>query len=263
MKLLERMGYPRAQLIFQSNTSEKSSSSVVDSVEFRDDHRVVVTLNLGLLGAEGLLPTYFIQRASQLDALDELYAFARYFDHGLIGSMVRSLDPEGPRGAYRDIEEMKRSYLRLIGLSSASGMQWLLQRCFPETVVRVQRSLLERIDTGFAAQPGGQLDGVGVIGGSYASAAAGLVADLIVEDEVDDRGRPWLSSFEPRLTEKVLPIIAPEATPLEIRLLVLDYRRFAAVADLPEAHPARLGRERVKGREGTPYTIPLYTTFGA
>src|SRR5688572_15580168 len=74
VRLLEAHGYAPERTFFESNAELASASSLVESVRFWDGDEasfgevgaeraasayVTVTVNLGLLGGQGLLPTYF------------------------------------------------------------------------------------------------------------------------------------------------------------------------------------------------------------
>src|SRR5688500_4756143 len=77
LRLLEAEGYDSEHILFESNPETAASPALVAAVTFHRSpvRRVVVTLNLGLLGANALLPTYFQHVAEQMPEPESYFDF--------------------------------------------------------------------------------------------------------------------------------------------------------------------------------------------
>src|SRR6185436_18501491 len=122
-------------------THEGAASTLIEAVSFRagPPRRVLITMNLGLLGDNSLLPSYFFHIIEGTHAPERFYDFIRFFDHRLIENLRRGLHPDDDHGIYRDWNEVLRSFFRMLGPGSVSTMHWLGQHYFPDLGVRVAR----------------------------------------------------------------------------------------------------------------------------
>jgi len=260
VELLVAKGYERDEILFEG-THEGESASLVEAVRFRPKpHQgVTISLNMGLLGDNSLLPSYFFQVIEGTAEPERFYDFIRYFDHHLLENMRRALFPEDEHGVYRSYERMLRSFFRMLGPGSASTLCWLGQLYFPELGVRVRRWIFTDSSDAYAFRTGESLlDGTGILGRRYQSDAAGLVLDLFAEEETDARGRTWPNVVRLRLNEYLLPLLAPFRIPLVVRLTVLFHASWVRV-DVPFAQQhGYLGYERIQGDAESGHTTVLY-----
>jgi hypothetical protein len=259
LDLLLSNGYRRDQILFES-TAEGSSSTMVVGVEFRENPQmVVVTLSLGLLGDNSLLPSYFLQIVEKSDDPERFFDFLRFFDHRLIENFLRAVYPEDDGAIYKDFPEVERAFLKMLGLGSVSTLEWLSQLHFPELRARVARRAFSSATASHAFRTGrSALDGTGILGRVYESDAAGFVLDLVANEETDMRGRGWATLVQTRLRERLLPTLAPFRIPLIVRLHVLFHASWARV-DFPFADEhGYLGYERFRGDPDQGHTMVLY-----
>lgn len=261
LDLLRDKGYAREDILFEGAHEGSSSPSIVEAVRFRrwPAPGAVVTLNLGLLGDGALLPSYFLEVVESLPRPERFHDFIRFFDHRLVEGFLRAVYPEQEGGPFGDFDRVLRAYFRMLGPGSISTMQWLWQLYFPELPVRVTRQAAARETRSHAFRTGeSRLDGTGILGMVYPWDASELVVELVAEDETDDRGRRWPGLIEARMSERVLPLLAPFHVPLLVRLRVLYHATWARLDTPGAADPSYLGYERLRGDPATGHTTILY-----
>lgn len=261
LDVLRSHGYGDEEILFQSPTEGVSGHSLIASVEFRHApvRTVVVTVNMGLLGDNTLLPSYFLDAIHSSRDPERFYDFIRFFDHRLISNMVRALYPEKGGGAYKDFDSVERSFLRMLGLGSVGTLQWLAQLQFPELRVHVARRAFSNQTVSHAFRTGvTALDGTGVLGRVYEADASGFVLDIYAQEETDARGRGWAAIVRDRLRRQLFPILDPFRIPLVIRLRVLFHASWVRL-DFPAADEhGYLGYERIRGQPEDGHTLVLY-----
>ncbi len=229
--LLLENGYGREEIMFES-AQDRSSGGVVDSGRFVEapGRTVRGTVNLGLLGDNTLLPSYFFEAIEKSADPERFYDFVRFFDHRLIESFFRASYPETDPATIRDWNEMQRSFTRMLGVSSTSTLAWLAKLHFPELRVHAERRGFTRTAASPACRTGeSRLDGTRIIGRIYESDSAGFVVDLFADEEADARGRAWPHVVRTRLENKLLPLLAPHRVPLVVRLRVLFHASWVKV----------------------------------
>ncbi len=93
---------------------------------------------------------------------------------------------------------------------------------------------------------------------AFTPRSVGFIVDIIVEDETDEKGRPWPGLVESRMSERLLPLLEPFRIPLLVRLTVLYHASWAKVeAPGGDAH-GYLGYERLRDKDASPHTMILY-----
>ncbi|RKH12222.1 hypothetical protein D7X74_24025 [Corallococcus sp. CA047B] len=258
LRLLESQGYVRDRVLFESNPEPVASASLVEAVTFHASpvRRVVVTLNLGLLGTPGLLPSYFLQVAEQLPEPEPFLDFIRFFDHRLLLALVEALHPERNVSLVGDWERTKGFYQRMVGVDSQATLQWLFQQVFPELRVtccrRSFRTRFSGMRPTFGPTP---LDGTGILGNTYAADIGGFQVELLADEESDMRGRDWPSLVRHRFHRHVLPLLVPARLRLEVVLTVRAHGRTVRLGPRPRG---QLGYERLPGAEGKPLRQLIY-----
>jgi hypothetical protein len=250
LRLLESQGYGRDRVLFESNPEPVASTSLVEAVTFHVSpvRRVVVTLNLGLLGTPGLLPSYFLQVAEQLPEPEPFLDFIRFFDHRLLLALVDALHPERDTSLVGDWERTKGFYQRMVGVDSQATLQWLFQQVFPELRVTADRRAFRTRFSGMRQTSGPTpLDGTGILGNTYATDIGGFQVDLFADEESDMRGRDWPALVRHRFHRHVLPLLVPARLQLEVVLTVRTHGRVVRLGPR-----GQLGYERLPGAEGKP-----------
>ncbi|XXF80709.1 type VI secretion system baseplate subunit TssG [Myxococcaceae bacterium GXIMD 01537] len=256
LRLLEAEGYTPERILFESNTEVVSSSSLVEAVHFHASpmRRVVVTLNLGLMGSNALLPSYFMELAEQSPRPEAFFDFIRFFDHRLLEGFTHAVYPEHDRGMLGDWERVKGFYFRMLGVGTVTTLQWLFQLYFPELRVDVSRNAFRNSTASHALRTGiSHLDGTAVLGRHYESDAAGFRVELIAEEETNGAGEAWPHIVQRRLTQTVLPLLAPSRLPLAVALTVLAHASWARI--YPEGF---LGYERLRGGVQAGYRMVIF-----
>ena len=134
LDLLFAKGYHREDILFEG-THEGASLTLVENVTFRQppSRGVLITLNLGLLGDNSLLPSYFFAVIEGTPHPERFFDFIRFFDHRLIESLLRAIYPEGDTSLFASWDDTLRAFLKMLGPGSVSTMHWLAQLYFPET----------------------------------------------------------------------------------------------------------------------------------
>lgn len=256
MRLLEAEGYPPEHILFESNPDPVSSPALVEAVTFhrKPVPRVVVTLNLGLMGANGLLPSYFMEVAEQTLEPDAFFDFIRFFDHRLLTAFLRAIYPERDGALFEDWERAKGFYFRMLGVGSVATLQWLFQLHFPELRVCAIRGAFRNTTASHALRTGiSHLDGTAVLGRIYESDAAGFRVELLADEETTSSGETWPHVVQRRLTDTLLPLLAPSRLTLVVGLTVLSHSSWARLD--PDGF---LGYERLRGNANTGYRMVIF-----
>ena len=92
LRLLLFIGYLPEEIKFKSYNSLCSQASLIKKIQFQHApvKTVIITLNMGLLSAQGTLPNYF-QKIIDKGMMDvqSFYEFIGYFDHSLMYDFFR------------------------------------------------------------------------------------------------------------------------------------------------------------------------------
>ncbi len=258
--LLVAHGYRRDQLLFESNR-EGGATSLVHAIEFRaGGAEVLITVNLGLLGDNTLLPSYFLREVESSRDPQRFYDFIRFFDHCLIENYVRASWPEHDPDIFGDYALLCTAVLKLIGLDSVSSVHWLVQSAFPELGVRVTRGAFPSATGSHACRTGlSRLDGSSVIGRVYETEAQGFLIDLVTDEEAYDRHHNWAAIVRSRLNERCLPVLAPFRLPLRVVLTVLSHASWARLESLRAKTSGYLGYDRIRADEDSQHSVVIWS----
>ena len=258
--LLVAHGYHRDQLMFESNR-EGGATSIVHAVEFRERGAgVLITVNLGLLGDNGLLPSYFLREIEASRDPQRFYDFIRFFDHRLIENYIRASWPEDDPAVYGDYGLLCHAVLKLVGLDSVSSLHWFVQLMFPELRVRVSRGAFHASTTSHACRTGiSRLDGSSVIGRTYETEAQGFLVDLITDEEAFDHRRTWAAVVRARLSDRCLPVLAPFRVPLRVVLTVLSHASWARLESAQAETTGYLGYDRIVAKTDSRHSVVIFS----
>jgi hypothetical protein len=258
--LLVAHGYRREQLLFESNR-EGSATSLVHAIEFRSAGAdVLITVNLGLLGDNALLPSYFLREIEHSRDPQRFYDFIRFFDHRLIENFVRASWPEDDPDVYGDYTLLCRAALKLVGLDSVSSLHWFVQHLFPELGVRVTRGAFPSSTHSHACRTGiSKLDGSSVIGRVYETEAQGFLIELVTDEEAYDRRRTWAAVVRARLNERCLPVLEPFRLPVRVVLTVLSHASWARLESAEAETTGYLGYDRVMAKTDSRHSVVIWS----
>ena len=246
VEVLAHLGYRPEEMLFRSHLGSVSQAGFVHGVEFRRHpiRQVVVTLNMGLLGPQSPLPSYWDSLFEQVEIDEEaLLAFLRFFDHQLLQRFLLATIPERDPTVFKDFEGIKRSYLRLLGVKSIGTLHWLFERIFPELGVKVDRGALTRVVRLDGTRLGSSILGGGaVLGGWSRMPVPGYHVTMFCDEEHTEFGRPWADEVRRRLDGLVFPAIEEAALDLKVSLVIRSEKVWAQLK--PSSY---LGFDRIKG----------------
>ncbi|MDO9141663.1 MAG: hypothetical protein Q7U38_15190 [Methylobacter sp.] len=224
LKLLAHLGYGMEQILFCSNFSNCSQAGLLESIEFRrSPKKVLITLNLGLLGGQSVLPNYLFQQVHNNTIEAQRFAeFFGYFDDRLLRRFLLAIYPEFDGTALpQEWEDRKRTALYTLRLDSVVTLHWLMQLVFPELQTRVEKVTLQRrIDLGAPILGKTQLGHQAVFGKIKNLPMPGLRVTLITDEDNFTANRPWPVEIEQRLDRLVFPLLRVADLHLEVWLMI-------------------------------------------
>ena len=222
--LLAHLGYRMEQIFFCSHFSACSQSRLIESIAFHDMPRkkVVITLNLGLLSGQSLLPSYLFKQVHD-NIIDErrFSEFFGYFDDRLLRRFLLAIYPECDETLVPNWETRKSIALQTLKLDSVVSLHWLTQLVFPELQVRVEKVTLERdIDLG-APILGKSLLGYQTVLGKIKKLPMPGKRITLITDEADfNNGQPWPREIDSRLQKLMIPALQNVELDVEIWLII-------------------------------------------
>jgi hypothetical protein len=222
--LLTHLGYRMEQVFFCSHFSACSQSRLIESIEFHHSpmKKVVITLNLGLLGGQSLLPNYMFKQVHDNTIDDERFAeFFGYFDDRLLRRFLLAIYPECDEDLFPNWETRKNISLQTLKLDSVVTLHWLTQLVFPELQVRVEKITLERnIDLGAPILGKSLLGYQTVLGKIKKLPVPGKRITLITDESHYNNDQPWPHEIELRLQNLMFPVLQNVELDMEIWLII-------------------------------------------
>lgn len=220
--VLTNFGYDVDDILFRSHFNTSSQARLIVSVEFKcDPKKVIITLNIGLLGGQGLLPNYFYKEADKNFIENNRFSeFFSYFDDRLLRRFLLAIYPEFNQAIYPNWDSRKESTLKTLKLDNLTNLHWLVQLIFPELQVRVEKAILQRsINVGSLILGKIELGYQAVFGKIKKIAVLGRRITLI-SDEDRCNNKSWPEEIDNRLHNLVLPILQGIDVDLEIWLVI-------------------------------------------
>jgi len=257
LALLQHLGFRREQILFRSHPTNCSQSCLVQDIEIRrgTSPRVIVTVNLGLLGAQSPLPSYFMKRLEKGNLDTRLFLeFMGYFDHRIISDYVASIYPEADHALFPDWEKAKRDYLLMLNLRSCATLQWLLRLAVPELGVRVEKAQMRhtpscrQIVLGKAA-----LGGEAVFGRLASVRVDGLRLTFFSDEECTGSGKPWPHEVRDRLSRLVFPALRAVGVDVEIFVIIRSSKSWVRLQ-----RKSHLGFDMIQGGNTAYRRLPVY-----
>jgi hypothetical protein len=223
LDVLDELGYRDEDIVLRSRHGTCRPSSLIDSVAFETTpkRRVLITVNLGLLGSESPLPSYFQKLIEH--SPDRLVVFFEFFDHSLLRSRFRALWPERDHELGCDWGATRRSMSKLVRLDAPSMAHWLFRRVYPELEVSVRRAPTRRtIPTDPVTLGKAQIGDGSALGGETEILCGGLSATLVANEPRSGNGAPWQEEAARRMRAQLLPQILDSDISLTVTLIIRD-----------------------------------------
>ena len=220
--LLNFLGYELDEILFCSHYTSSSQSRLVEAIEFQNHPRkVIITLNLGLLGGQSLLPDYFFRLVENgtLDK-DKFMEFIGYLDDRILRRFLFAIYPEFDEVTYQSWEERKRIAVRTLRLNSSITLHWLFQLVFPELQVRVSKcSMQKTFDLGSPILGKTHLGFQSILGKIKQVPILGKRITLIT-DEDKFNNDPWPQEIQHRFEKLICPLFRSGDLHIEIWLII-------------------------------------------
>lgn len=257
LHLLATMDYSPEEIRFRSNNSICSQSGLIHDISFKHEpvREAVITMNMGLLGVQSPLPSYFRKKMENEEiGKASLADFLGYFDHHLIRNYICNVYPEINAFFFSHWELTKRRNLHILNLKSIGTLHWLFQKVFPEIGVQVENAVLSSDMQTKPLRLGETILGNDAVFGNKTSVPInGLRVTLYSEEEMTDTLVPWPREIKNRLTGLVFPILQPVGIDLEILLVLKSQKRWVRLH--AETY---LGYDRIQSGEETYRRVRVY-----
>lgn len=257
LQLLISMNYSPEEITFRSHNSICSQPGLIHGIEFRREpvREAVITMNMGLLGAQSPLPAYFRKKMENDVAGERLFIdFIGYFDHHLIRDYICNIYPEINRFFFPDWELTKRRYLQILNLKSLSTLHWLFQTVFPEIGVRIENAVLSSEVQTQPVRLGRTVLGTDAVFGNKTSVALhGRRVTFYSDEEMTDTRVPWPKEIKNRLEDLIFPVLQPTGINLEISLILKSQKRWVRLHS-----ETYLGYDRIRSVEDTYRRIRIF-----
>jgi len=246
LRLLFFIGYQPEEIIFESYNSLCSQAGLIKKIKFRREpvKNVIITLNMGLLSAQGTLPNYF-QKSIDRGMMDvkSFYDFIGYFDHSMMYNFFKYVYPELDLNRLINFEHMKSNYLQMLDLKSCTTLDWMFRLIFPELEVCVDKGLFPRKISMKSLKLGHTiLGGNAVFGDKTSIMVAGRKITLLCDEELTQISDPWPKEIKKRLKQYIFPILRAIGIDLEIILVIKSQKQWVKLH-----HGSYLGYDKIQG----------------
>ena len=256
LRALRWLGYEPDDIFFENSLDEAATRSMVRFVRFEDApvYRAVVGVNLGLMGPNGPLPSYFQKFAENLLDREPFDLMIRFFDHLSIKNLFASLYPDFYSRYYEDWDGVRSSYLGICGLTSVDRVHWLFSQFIPELPVHVSRARFRTTSDHHVARTGiTRLDGTGIVGRGYQADTHGFQVRLHAEMERDSRGRSWAKVVTDRFQKKLRPLLEHYNVSISLTLWIENHESWARLNE-----QGFLGYERIQENMAAGHEVVLH-----
>ncbi len=229
---LHSIGFDDDEIEFRSHATTTHQDNVVSAVQFFDSprRRAVVTLNLGLLAPQSLLPSYF-QKVMARQAEDSLSGFLNFLSHHLLGDLVHGQFPERDSSLFASWPDTIDQLRSLLGVRTLSTVHFLFEQFYPELGVSVSRLAMSRTLRSRGVHLGQWKIGDGaVLGAISQTPVSGISVKLFADEAFTGYGKPWAQEAMARLTHRLFPVLTRQGLHLEVMLILRDQRNFMILA---------------------------------
>ncbi|MBU1341190.1 MAG: type VI secretion system baseplate subunit TssG [Proteobacteria bacterium] len=246
LRLLVFLGYASEEIRFKSYNSLCSQAGLIKKIRFQHHpvKTVTITLNMGLLSAQGTLPNYF-QKTIDKGMMDvpSFYEFIGYFDHALMTNFFKHAYPELNLNRLLHLEQAKSSYLQMLDLRSCATLNWMFRLVFPELEVSVDKSIFPRNVPMKSLKLGYTILGDNAVFGNKTSiAVSGRKIMLFCDEEITPTGEPWPKEIKKRLKELVFPVLRTIGIDLQVTLVIKSQKQWVKLNQ-----DSYLGYDKIRG----------------
>lgn len=223
LRALALAGYRGTEVVLESAITWAYRGSLVQAVRYEEaPPRAIVTLNVGLLGNQGPLPSY-VYRLLEPSGNEPLERLLQFFASRLLADEARALFPEEDPALFPHFAGTRGSLRALLGLASPVGLHWIFSQAYPELETSVHRRVSMRYVPTAGVVLGRSCFGDGSAFGGYAPVPIGsLHVALLCDEPTDGARRPWESEAVRRLQEYVLPTLREHRMHLHVLLVFRD-----------------------------------------
>ena len=260
LRLLNHIGYTTSRIRFKSYNSLVSQKGLIRKIQFKKttEKTVVITLNLGLLGPQSPLPSYFQKMidAGRMD-VNAFFQFINFFDHPLIEDFLQYAIPERNKKLFPDWEKMKLNYIKMLDLKSVGTVYWFLSLYFPELELRVDKIAKKREITTTPFILGNAILGdTSTFGDKTIILAEGIKVTFFADEELNNQNVPWPQEIRRRLKEEVFPIFSSAGMDIKVMLVIKFQNTWARLQ--PDSY---LGYDKIQGGRNQLRVIKVYTGY--
>ncbi len=222
LRLLDHLGYH--QIWYQSSEQLISEPQILEDIAFIDQpdngqSLVKLSLNIGMLGPQSPLPSYFLKlRETLLQNDDGFIQFIGFFDHILIKQLFQQLFPELALFSGQTWPNWQKQCLLLTNLKAVRNVHMIFSAIFPE----YHLSCDWQQHWQYLSQPeqhGAEL-GIFLIGKTRGLGGVAARQDKILRVCLSQQNWPLsLPELRHRLEQLVLPLFSPLWLPIEVYLV--------------------------------------------
>lgn len=255
VRTLEGIGVKRKEIYFESNPQNTSPKSLCESIVFsHETPKVRVVLNMGLLGGNSPMPSYFqkLMDEEEIDP-DRFLRYVGFFNHLLIQEHLRLTLPERNKALFENWRETHFHYLSLLGFESISTLWLLVKSAFPELIVSITKNpRMMRLSSATLVLGRDGLGHHSFIGERMEQTLSSFRVTITTEDELSERGTPWPIEVNQRLSDWLFPTLRKTDIHLSIVLLI---KHKVGHMQLDASH--YLGFDRI-GQTHAPFQLLLF-----
>jgi hypothetical protein len=260
LRLLNRIGYTSSSIRFKSYNSLVSQKGLIRKIQFKKkpEKIVVIILNLGLLGPQTPLPSYF-QKMIDSGTMDvnAFFQFINFFDHPLIEDFLHHTIPERNQKLFPDWEKMKINYLKMLDLKSVSTVYWFLALDFPELELRVDKIAKKREITTTPFILGSAILGdTSTFGDKTVISVQGLKVTFFADEELNNQNVPWPREIKTRLKDRAFPIFSLAGMDITVLLVIKFQNTWARLQS-----NSYLGYDKIQGGKTQLRVIKIYNGY--
>jgi hypothetical protein len=260
LRLLNHIGYTNSRIRFKSHNSLVSQTGLIRKIQFKKktEKVVVITLNLGLLGPQSPLPSYF-QKMIDTGIIDvtQFFQFINFFDHPLIENFLQYVIPERNTKLFPNWEKMKLNYIKMLDLKSVGTVYWFLSLYFPELELRVDKISNKRQITTTPFILGTAILGdTSTFGDRTLIHTEGIKVTFFAEEELNNRNIPWPKEIKKRLRVSVFPIFSLAGMDIQVMLVIKFQNTWARLQ--PNSY---LGYDKIRGGINQLRVIKIYNGY--
>ena len=257
LHVLNQAGYQNEDIQFRSHPSLCSQESLIQDIEFRNkpEHLAVISLNMGLLGPQSPIPSYFQKMidTGRMDALS-FYQFIGYFDHFLLWNYIQSVYPESNYYRSPTAVVQRMGTLKSIPLTSPSTLHSLLRMVVPELGVHVEKAVMQHDVKTISLRLGKAVIGSDATFGEKKRVPVhGMRIVFYSEEETTALGDPWSKEIQKRFRELLLPILGGLGLQVEMLLIIRTQASYAKLHS-----QSYLGYDKIRGGEEKMRSIRLF-----